>query len=144
MREKLRLLFDQTMMVSTGILFLLGIEGVVCHFTGRGFEIYWYYPISIILSGFFCGLLTMLFWTEIMVSMGLGFWLRVVLHCILELGIISLAGWIFRWYTTGSEYLIVMIFYFLIYGFVWLATLWMQKMDEEKINQALREIQDEE
>ena len=40
--------------------------------------------------------------------------------------------------------LIVMIFYFLIYGFVWLATLWMQKMDEEKINQALREIQDEE
>ena len=67
-----------------------------------------------------------------------------MLHCILELGIISLAGWIFRWYTTGSEYLIVMIFYFLIYGFVWLATLWMQKMDEEKINQALREIQDEE
>lgn len=142
MRGRLKLLADQTMMVSTGILFLLGLEGLVCHFTGAEFELYWYHPISIVVAGFFCSFPTLLFGEELVG--GKRFWLRVVLHCLMEWGIVSLAGWIFHWYSTGQGYLIVMFFYFLIYVFVWLATIWMQKIDEEKINKALREIQDEE
>ena len=68
----------------------------------------------------------------------------VILYCLMEFGIVTLAGWIFRWYTTREGYLVVMLFYFLIYGFVWMASIWMQKVDEDKINQALKEIQDEE
>lgn len=142
MRGKLKLIFDQTLMISTGILFLIGMEGVISHLMGGEFELYWYHPISIVLTGFFCSFPTFLFRDEFP-NRG-SFRLRVVLHCLLEWGIVSLAGWIFRWYTIWQGYLVVMIFYFLIYGFVWLATIWMHKIDEEKINQALREIRDEE
>lgn len=136
------MLFDQTLMVSMGILFLLGIEGVIRHMMGKEFQLHWYDPMAIVLTGCFCSFPTLLFCTE---GYGGGrFWLRVALHCLMEWGIVSLAGWIFQWYTTAGGYLVVMIFFFLIYGFVWLASIWMQKIDEEKINQALREIQDEE
>lgn len=142
MKGKLKLIFDQTLMISTGILFLLGVEGVVSHFTGGEFDLYWYHPISIVLTGFCCSFPTLIFGEDFLG--GRLFWLRVVFHCLIEWGIVSLAGWIFHWYSNGQGYLIVMIFYFLIYGFVWLASIWMQKIDEEKINQALQDIQDEE
>ena len=140
--KKMKMLFEQTMMVSTGILFLLGVEGVICHFQEIEFELNWYLPISILLTGFFCSLPTLLFSNENL--SGKKFWCYGALHCLMEFGIVTLAGWIFRWYTTREGYLVVMLFYFLIYGFVWMASIWMQKVDEDKINQALKEIQDEE
>ena len=45
---------------------------------------------------------------------------------------------------TGKEYISVMVMYVIIYGFVWIATGWLVKRDEIRINEAIREIQDEE
>ena len=38
----------------------------------------------------------------------------------------------------------VMVMYVIIYGFVWIATGWLVKRDEIRINEAIKEIQDEE
>lgn len=140
--SKLRLLFEQTLMISTGVLFLVGLEGVVCHLLGGEFNLYWYQPISIFLAGFFGAFPTLLLNEENLSGRKFGF--RVILHCLLEFGIVSLMGLVFHWYTNKGEYLIIVLFYFLIYGFVWLASIWMHKTDEKKINRALSEIQDEE
>ena len=47
-------------------------------------------------------------------------------------------------YTGIKEYIPIMVMYVIIYGFVWIATGWLVKRDEIRINEAIREIQDEE
>lgn len=140
--KTMKILFEQTMLVSTGILFLIGAEGVACHFLGTEFQLDWYQPIAILLTGFLCSIPTLMFWDENLG--GKRFWCYVGLHCVIEFGIVSLAGWVFRWYTTIGGYLVMVLFYFFVYGFAWLSSLWMEKVDEDRINQALKEIQDEE
>ena len=56
----------------------------------------------------------------------------------------SLSGHFCGWYSNLSEYLIIVIMYIIIYAFVWIATVWMLKVDEKKINDAISEIRDEE
>ena len=70
--------------------------------------------------------------------------LRVVIHFILVLGIVSLFGYLFDWYSDLTGYLIIAIMYVIIYTFVWISTLWMLKADEKKINDAIDRIRDEE
>lgn len=144
--EKLKLLFQQTLMISTGILFAIGVEGIVAHLTGSSFGLGWYDPLAIIFVGFLCALPTLLL---IMTAFAIESSRRrfkwiVFLHCMAEFAIVSVAGWIFHWYSTLKGYLVIVIMYFAVYIFAWAGNIWIYKIDESKINHALKNIQDEE
>ena len=114
--NKVKLIYNQTLMISTGILFTMGIRTVVLYFTDGEYMINWewYIPIS---KG---------------------------IHFVLVYGIVSLCGYIFRWYTNLREYLFIVMLYVIIYVCVWVYSIWMFKNDEKMINKAIDEIRDEE
>ena len=53
-------LFVQSMAIATGILFLNGVNAVIQHFAGNDIILLWYHPITIVLTGVFCALPTVL------------------------------------------------------------------------------------
>lgn len=140
--NKLKMLFQQTTMISAMILLATGLEGVVKHMAGIEFVLEWYQPLSIVLAGFLGALPTPLVWNRDCSRKQFPFLLAV--HCTLLFGIVSLMGFLFHWYSSGSDYLFVVIVYFIIYVLVWVITYWLERCDEAKINQAIKEIQDEE
>ncbi len=136
-------LFIQSMAIATGILFLNGINAVIHHFAGTDITMEWYHPITIVLTGVFCALPTILLrdyeqWDR------KTFWIRLFVHCVLLYAIVLGAGWLFRWYTDTDSFISVSVIFFLVYAFVWLSSHWLDKQDEKKINHALDEIRDEE
>lgn len=140
--NKLKILFQQTTMISAMILLATGLEGVVKHMAGKDFILEWYHPLSFILTGFLGALPT-----PLVMPRDLGrkqYLFLIASHCILLFGVVSLMGFLFHWYSNGADYLFVVITYFIIYVLVWAATFWLARRDEAKINQAIQEIQDEE
>lgn len=141
--NKLKLLFQQTILLSTAILFVIGVEGLAAHFIGWDFELDWYYPACIIFTGFLCSLLTVLIFRDEYTSKR-RFIFHVILHCLSEFVVVSVAGFWFHWYDSLSKYWILVIQYFTVYFFAWAATLWVRKVDENRINEVLKKIQDDE
>lgn len=141
--NKIKTLFQQALMISTGILFAIAAEGVFRHLAGSDIVLSWYHPLSILLTGFICALPSLLL-MDIESLTKKQFIVRLILHCVLLYGIVVLAGYLFRWYGNVFEFVFVTISYFLIYALVWLATGWLGKKDENQINHALMDIQDEE
>ncbi len=139
--KKSKIIFEQTMMISTGIFFMIGIGGVVSHFTGSEFGLSWYHPLSIIFISFLCSFPTLLLKES---EGGKSSSLRIFLHFLSLLAIVSLAGRIFNWYTKFPGYLSLAVTFVIVYVFVWIASLWMGKVDENKINKALKDFHDEE
>ena len=136
-------LFVQSMAIATGILFLNGINAVVGHFAGHDIVMEWYHPITIVLTGVFCALPTILLrdyeqWDR------KTFWIRLSVHCMVLYAVVISAGWLFRWYTDTDSFISVSVIFFLVYTFVWLSSHWLDKQDEKKINHALDEIRDDE
>lgn len=130
-------------MVSTAILFVTGIGGVVSHVTATDFEFEWYYPFSIILIGFLCALPTVF----LILAEGAGRMRRITrltLHCLIEFIIVAVVGYLFHWYRTPAQLPGLAIRYFAVYFFVWVASIWSWKVEEKQINEALKKIQDEE
>ncbi|MBO4846452.1 MAG: DUF3021 family protein [Lachnospiraceae bacterium] len=143
--NKAKMIFNQTLMISTGILFGVGVQTAL-QFLANGntsFQWQWYIPLSIIFAGFLCSLAT-LFLTYDDVSGRSEGYLRVCLHFIAVFAIVSLCGYLFGWYTALDEYIPIVIMYVIIYAFVWISSNWMLKSDEKKINKAIDEIRDEE
>ena len=70
--------------------------------------------------------------------------MRSELHCLALYAVIAGAGYLFGWYTDTESFLSVSVIFFLVYTFVWLSSLWLDKQDEKKINRALDAIRDEE
>ena len=60
--KRAKIIFNQTLMISTGILFGLGIQALINYLAGGKAEITWpwYIPLSVILTGFLCALATAL------------------------------------------------------------------------------------
>ena len=143
--NKIKVLFNQTLMISTAILFGVGIQMLICHFTSEDDVLTWpwYVPLSIVFTGFLCSLPTMALIYDTEVSRK-GMLVRIGIHFILVGGIVSLCGFLFKWYETLGEYLPILVMYILIYIFVWAATGWLTKADEKKINEAIKDIQDRE
>ena len=99
------------------------------------------HPITIILTGILCALPTLLLrnrdqWTRET------FALRIALHALALYAVILGMGWLFQWYTDAAGCFGVSVVFFLVYGFVWLSSHWLDKQDEKKINQALEGIRD--
>ena len=143
--NKLKLIFEQTLMISTGILFGLGIEALIRRFCLQDSSLIWqwYIPLSIILTGFLCSVPSILL-LECGEFSKKQMTLRKCLHCISIFIIVSFSGWLFHWYTNMSEYIPIAIIYIFVYFFVWIGTGWIYKVEENKINAALLDIQDEE
>ena len=140
--NKIKMLFQQTTMISAMVLLAIGLEGVVKHMAGYDFILEWYHPLSIVLTGFLGALPTPLVWNRDCSRKQ--FPILLAAHCILLLGVVSLMGFLFHWYYNGRDYLFVVIVYFVIYVLVWAATFWLERCEEAKINQAIQEIRDEE
>ena len=90
-------LFVQSMIISTSILFLNGINMVIQHFAGNDLTLQWFHPVSIILTAVLCSLPTILLrdsdqWDR------KTFWRRVPLHCLSLYTVVAGAGWLFGWY----------------------------------------------
>ena len=141
--SKLKILFHQVCMISAGILFIIGINGTVVHLKGKNFELLWYYPFSILLVAFLSALPTYLL---ILKEWGKQkrFLLNLILHCLSVWTIVAAAGWVFKWYCTWKQLLILAIEYIVIYIFVWVVSWWSFLAEDKKINRALADIQDEE
>ena len=143
--KKWRLIFIQTLMISTGILFGVGVQALVGHLqTGsETLSWQWYIPLSIIFTGFLCSLATLLLQEDDGKDITRSR-LRIVLHFLFLFLVVAGCGYLFGWYETAGELAVIGGMYVLIYGFVWLGSLWMNKADEKKINEAINEIRDEE
>ena len=139
----LKKLFVQSMVISTSILFLNGISAVIQHFRGTDLVLQWYHPLTIVLVGILCAVPTILLrdsdtWDR------KTFLLRVSLHCLALYAVIAGAGYLFGWYIDAESFLSVSVIFFLVYAFVWVSSLWLDKQDEKKINRALDAIRDKE
>ena len=136
-------LFVQSMIISTSILFLYGINMVVQHFAGNDIVLQWFHPITIILTAVLCALPTILLrdsdqWDR------KTFWRRVTLHCLSLYAVVAGAGRLFGWYDDAESLISISMIFFIIYVFVWLSSHWLDKQDEKKINHALDAIRDAE
>ena len=143
--KKCKVVFSQTLMISTGILFGVGVQALISHLSGgnRMLSWPWYIPLSIILTGFLCALGSLLLLTDEGKNVNRSK-LRILLHFILLFLVVAGCGYLFGWYETPGELAVIGGMYVLIYGFVWTGSLWMMKTDEKKINEAISEIRDEE
>lgn len=130
-------------MITTGTLFITGINGVVSYVRGTEFFFPWYYPLSMILLGFLCALPT-----SVLILKEWGkhenFVMNLILHYLSIWAITSVIGWVFHWYSSWIQILWITIDYTIVYVFVWATTLWFWRAEDKKINQALKEIQDDE
>ena len=142
---KLKILFNQTLMISTAVLFGVGVQTFLRFvlWEQADFTWPWYTPLSIVLTGFLCALPTTLILDTEGVS-GKKALLRNLVHFILVGGVVSLCGYLFGWYESTADYIPILIMYILIYFFVWFSTLWLLKADEKKINEAIEQLRDEE
>lgn len=143
--QKAKLIFIQTLIVSAAILFWIGIQGLISHFSfgSEWLTLKWYTPLSIYLAGFLCSLPSyILFDLDRLKKSAVR--IRYIIHFILVGGIVSFCGMIFTWYQTSVDFLILLLIYILIYVFVWVVTAWLAKENERKINEAIKHIQDAE
>lgn len=140
--DKLKLVFTQALMITTGIVFAVGLEGLYYHLIGDDVVLCWYHPFSFILAGILAALPTLLFTEKKMTKWGLR--LRWVLHFMLLLTVISLMGYVFGWYTTLEGYMFVAAAFVLIYAAVVAGSIILIRREEALINRALEDIRDEE
>ena len=144
---KLKLWFEQCVIVSFAILAGVVLEGLLFHWlygdTLSSFYLDWYQLLSIVMTGIVCGIPTILLLDEDTLKR-IPFILKVILHCILTYLVVAGIGKVFSWYTKLSGFIMMTIIFVLVYVFVWVSNIWLHKQDEKKINQALEDLRDEE
>lgn len=143
--KKIKLILNQTMIISTAILFGIGVRTTISHLASdyETMRWPWYVPISIVLTGFICSVPTLFLYGFDGLSKK-AIWAKIVVHFFLVGAIVSGCGKVFGWYDNFKDYLLILIMYILIYVFVWSFSGWIAKTDEKKINEAIKDIQDEE
>lgn len=145
--NKLKLWLEQTMTISFAIYVGIIIEGLVYAMKGdalTSFNLSWLQLVSVIITGAVCSLPT-IFWLVTDNDLPKNKYIvRIILHCIGLYAVVSLFGWIFKWYTQIDGFIMITIIFFLVYVFVWCVSLWFHKRDENQINKALDDIRDEE
>ncbi len=145
--DKLRLWFLQTMMISFAILCGIVLEGLVFLIIHQdplsSVVLNGYQLLSIVLTGAICSVVTVLLLCKENISKK-AYRIRVIIHCICLYLVVILFGKLFTWYTKLDGFIMVTILFFLVYAFVWVATRFFQKQNDNKINKALGDIRDEE
>lgn len=143
MSEKIKVIFIQMLMIATGIVAVMSIEGIVYHLNNDTYVLEWYHPVSILIAAFLCSIPSLLLsgyeqWPLRKIILG------IITHCLVLYLIIIGMGYVFRWFTVLSGFLLLTIGYLLVYIFVWAGTMWICKRDAKIINDALSYIRDEE
>lgn len=142
MNEKIRYIFIQILLIATGIVFVMSIEGIVAHLGGQTFVLQWYHPLSILASAVLCSIPSLfLLWFD---RSKRKFIVGLIIHFILLYAIIIGMGYIFKWYMQLDGFLFLSGSYVFVYCFVWGGALWLCKRDANAINGALNEIRDDE
>ena len=143
--QKVKTIFSQTLMISTAILFGIGMLMLIQHFSlvVQTFSFQWSDPLSICLTGFLSSLPTY-FLLDMDNLKKSEVWIRMGIHFVSVLGIVILCASLFHWFGQIINLRIICLMYSLIYLFVWGATAWMAKADEIKINEAIKDLQDSE
>ena len=143
--QKLKIIFHQTFMISTAILFGIGMLMLIQHMVSgvQTLSLQWSDPLSICFTGFLSSLPTYFLLdldnlkkSEVRIRMGI--------HFVSVLGIVVLCASLFHWFGQIINLRILCLMYSLIYLFVWGVTAWMAKADEIKINEAIKDLQDSE
>ncbi len=143
--QKLKIIFHQTFMISTAILFGIGMLMLIQHMVSgvQTLSLQWSDPLSICLTGFLSSLPTY-FLLDMDSLKKSEVWIRMGIHFVLVLGIVVLCASLFHWFGQIINLRILCLMYSLIYLFVWGVTAWMAKADEIKINEAIKDLQDSE
>ena len=143
--QKVKTIFSQTLMISTAILFGIGMLMLVQHFSlgVQTFSFQWGDPLSICLTGFLSSLPTY-FLLDMDSLKKREVWIRMGIHFVSVLGIVVLCASLFHWFGQIINLRILCLMYSIIYLFIWCATAWMAKADEIKINEAIKDMQDAE
>jgi len=143
--QKVKTIFSQTLMISTAILFGIGMLMLVQHFSlgVQTFSFQWGDPLSICLTGFLSSLPTY-FLLDMDSLKKREVWIRMGIHFVSVLGIVVLCASLFHWFGQIINLRILCLMYSIIYLFIWCATAWMAKADEIKINEAIKDLQDSE
>ena len=143
--QKVKTIFSQTLMISTAILFGIGMLMLIQHFSLgiQTFSFQWSDPLSICLTGFLSSLPTY-FLLDMDNLKKSEVWIRMGIHFVSVLGIVVLCASLFHWFGQIINLRIICLMYSAIYLFVWGATAWIAKADEIKINEAIKDLQDSE
>ena len=143
--QKVKTIFSQTLMISTAILFGIGILMLIQHFLlgVQMFSFQWSDPLSICFTGFLSSLPTY-FLLDMDSLKKSEVWIRMGIHFVSVLGIVVLCASLFHWFGQIINLRIICLMYSAIYLFVWGATAWIAKADEIKINEAIKDLQDSE
>ena len=72
------------------------------------------------------------------------FKLKLALHFVILLVVVSFLGWLFRWYTNPLGYAVVMGIFVFVYVITWVLMAWIYLKDDKAINSALDAIRDKE
>ena len=143
--KKLKIIFHQTFMISTAILFGIGMLMLIQHFSlgVQTFSFQWSDPLSICFTGFLSSLPTY-FLLDLDNLKKSKVRIRMGIHFVSVLGIVVLCASLFRWFGQIINLRILCLMYSFIYLFVWGVTALMAKADEIKINEAIKAFQDSE
>lgn len=69
-------------------------------------------------------------------------WIRIGIHFILVGVILGLCGCLFHWYDSLFDFIAIIPVYIIIYVFIWGVMGWVAKVDEKKINEAIKNVRD--
>ena len=143
--QKLKIIFHQTFMISTAILFGIGMLMLIQHFSlgVQTFSFQWSDPLSICFTGFLSSLPTY-FLLDLDNLKKSKVRIRMGIHFVSVLGIVVLCTSLFHWFGQIINLRVLCLMYSFIYLFVWGVTAWMAKADEIKINEAIKALQDSE
>ena len=143
--QKVKTIFSQTLMISTAILFGIGILMLIQHLVlgVQTLSLQWSDPLSICLTGFLSALPTY-FLLDMDSLKKSEVWIRMGIHFVSVLGIVVFCARLFHWFGQIINLRILCLMYSLIYLFVWGVTAWIAKSDEIKINEAIKDLQDSE
>ena len=141
--KMVRIIVMQAMMITFGIVAIIGLSLAIQHFSGGDtWQIQWYHPFSFIVTGIL-GAIPTVVWQNLESLTKKQFVVRLILHCLILYCVVMACGFFFKWYTELSGFIGVSISFFLVYGFVWAATVFGLKQDDKEINAALEQIRDE-
>ena len=138
--SKLKMLLTQTSFISTGIFLGVGIAQVIYHLIGDSYAVEWYFILSVLGSSVLCSLPSLLLAGENVKH----FKLKLAIHFVILLAVVSFLGWLFRWYTNPMGYAVVMGIFVFVYAFTWAIMAWIYLKDDKAINSALDAIRDKE
>ena len=143
---KLKVIFEQTMMVSFMVLCYVSVYGLFA-LRGEDLGFDWYIPGSIVLASFFCSLVTvfLLYDTgEDKDDSPVKYYVRLIAHFILVYAVIMGFGYLFYWYRGTTGFILTSVIYVVIYAGSWIGTELFFRQDEKLISDALDKIRDEE